>query len=101
MSTATSGGMPEASPAKTEANVAKSDAAPSTANSIAPNSPFADERDVLYDPAAIRDELSQAQASPSAARKLSGRHFARLIYSLQYEPGAVERHTAPYSISAD
>ncbi len=91
MSTVTPAGTPEANPAA-------SDATPSTTNPVAPYSPFADERDVLHDRTMIRDELSQAQASPTAARKLSGRHFARLIYSLQYEPGAVERHTAPYSI---
>jgi hypothetical protein len=101
MSTATTGGVPEANAASTGASPANVEATPSTANPDVPNSPFADERDVLYDPAAIRDELSQAQASPSAARTLSGRHFARLIYSLQYEPGAVERHTAPYIISTD
>jgi hypothetical protein len=71
---------------------------PDTSNPVAPNSPFTDESKVLRDQTMIRDELSQAQASPEAARKLGGRHFSRLIYSLQYEPGAVERHIAPYSI---
>jgi hypothetical protein len=72
-----------------------------TATPVAPSSPFSNEREVLFDTQAIRDELSQAQSSPTAARKLSARHFSRLIYSLQYEPGAVERHTAPYSISTE
>jgi hypothetical protein len=72
-----------------------------TESLVTPSSPFANEREVLYDAQAIRDELSQAQSSPTAARKLSARHFSRLIYSLQFEPGAVERHTAPYSTSTE
>ncbi len=91
MSTAIPAGAPEANPAPT----------PSTTNPVAPYSPFADEREVLHDRTAIRDELSQAQASPSAARKLGGRHISRLIYSLEYAPGAVERHTAPYGSFTD
>lgn len=97
MSTATPAGASEANPA----NPASAEATPSATNSVAPYSPFTDESKVLSDRAMVRDELSQAQGAPQAARKLSGRHFARLIYSLQYEPGAVERHTAPYSIFTD
>ena len=80
-----------------QTSTAKAESAASTATPVASGSPFSDEHEVLYDTQAIRDELSQAQSSPTAARKLSARHFARLIYSLQYEPGAVERHTAPYT----
>jgi hypothetical protein len=79
------------------ASPAESSAAPSPATPAAPDSPFTHEREVLYDRAAIRDELSQAQSSPTAARRLSARHFSRLIYSIQYGPGIVERRTAPYS----
>jgi hypothetical protein len=87
--------VPDQTPAaNTEPNA---ESAASTATPVASGSPFSDEREVLYDPQAIRDELSQAQSSPTAARKLSARHFARLIYSLQYEPGVVERHIAPYT----
>jgi hypothetical protein len=70
---------------------------PTNVSPAAPSTPFEYEQDVLHDRVAIRDELSQAQGNPSAARRLSARHVARLIYSLQYQPGAVERHTAPYS----
>jgi hypothetical protein len=72
-------------------------ATPKNSSPAAPKTPFEYEPEVLYDRVAVRDELSQAQGSPSAARRLSARHFVRLIYSLQYQPGAVERHTAPYS----
>lgn len=77
------------------------EATANAASPLTPSSPFTNEREVIYDSQAIRDELSQAQSSPTAARKLSARHFARLIYSLQYEPGTVERHTAPYSTSTE
>jgi hypothetical protein len=76
-------------------------APPQTPDSTTPESPFEDEREVVFDRVAIRDELSQAQSSPTAARRISARHFTRLIYSLQYEPGVVERHTAPYPPSAE
>ncbi len=81
--------------------VAGAQITPSTANPVAPRSPFADEEKVLRDQTMMRDELSQAQGSPTAARTLGARHYARLIYSLDYEPGAVERHTAPYSTSTE
>lgn len=71
---------------------------PTTSTPAPVNPNFPDERQVLRDAQAIRDELSQAQLSPTAVRALSARHFARLIYSLEYQPGIVERRTAPYSI---
>lgn len=87
-------GQPAAAPGPTTPT-------PSTANPVAPQSPFEDEQAVLRDATAIRDELSQAQSNPTAVRPLSARHISRLMYSLQYQPGAVDRHTAPYSIFTD
>ena len=70
-----------------------------TTNTPTPVNPnFPDEQQVLQDAQAMRDELSQAQLNPTSVRRLSARHFARLIYSLEYQPGIVERRTAPYSI---
>ena len=71
---------------------------PTTTTPAPVNPNFPDEREVLENAQAIRDELSHAQSSPTAVRRLSARHFARLIYSLEYQPGIVERRTAPYSI---
>ncbi|HEX6816964.1 MAG TPA: hypothetical protein VF120_01210 [Ktedonobacterales bacterium] len=74
---------------------------PTTNTPGAVNPNFPNERRVLHDSQAVRDELSQAQSSPTAVRGLSARHVARLVYSLEYQPGIVERRTAPYSIFTD
>jgi hypothetical protein len=57
-----------------------------------------DDEKMRYDRVVIRDEMSESQQSPTAARTLSAKHFGRLIYSLDYSPGVVEQHTAPYNI---
>src|SRR5581483_2320020 len=81
---------------------AGSDALGPTTSTPAPLNPvFPDERRLLQNAQAIRDELSQAQLSSTSVRRLSARHFGRLMYSPEYQPGAVERHTAPYSIFTD
>jgi len=61
-----------------------------------PDAPLTDYEKMRYDRVAIRDELGEAQASATAARRLSAQHLSRLMYSLEYGPDAVERHTAPY-----
>jgi len=60
--------------------------------------PLTDDEKMRYDRVVIRDELSEAQHSPTAARTLGAKHIGRLIYSLEYSPGVVEEHTAPYNI---
>jgi hypothetical protein len=49
------------------------------------------------DPATIRDDLSTARTSGSAAARLSGDHLSRLTY----DTGAADLHTAPYGAQYD
>ncbi len=60
--------------------------------------PMTDEEKMRYDRVVIRDELSEAQHSPTAARTLGAKHIGRLIYSLDDSADRVERHVAPYTI---
>jgi hypothetical protein len=46
-----------------------------------PDSPFRDDALLFFPGAAIRNEVSEAQADPMAARVLSARHVNRLLYS--------------------
>ncbi len=59
--------------------------------------PLTDEEKMRYDRVVIRDELSEAQHSPTAARTLGAKHLGRLIYALDDSADVVERHIAPYS----
>ncbi len=59
--------------------------------------PLTDDEKMRYDHVVIRDELSEAQRSPTAARTLGAKHLGRLIYSLDDAADVVERHVAPYS----
>jgi hypothetical protein len=57
---------------------------------------LSDDEKLRYDRVVVRDEMSQAQSAPTAARSLGGRHLGRLIYSLDDSSDVVERHIAPY-----
>ena len=59
--------------------------------------PLTDDEKLRYDRVVIRDELSEAQRSPTAARTLGAKHLGRLIYSLDDSADVVERHIAPYT----
>jgi hypothetical protein len=55
-------------------------------------SPFTEDRLLFFEGSPIRNELSEAQSDAAAARRLSARHWSRLLYN----PNAPWRGNQPY-----
>jgi len=67
-------------------------AGPADSEANRADTPFTDDWLLFFEDSNIRNELGEAQSAPDAARRLSARHWSRLLY----DPHAPWRGNSPY-----